>query len=135
MVNYDYGVDLHSDFQFENGDLILCEYDNNLAQAIGNRLNTDLDELDIFYEDYGSILTSFLGWKRTTETLSLIKLELMKCLSNEPRLNNFDINLEYTEKGALKITVNVLDNGVKAYNYILNNDYVEYIEEDEEEDL
>lgn len=131
LVNYEYGVDLHSDLRFENGDLVLCSYDNNLAQAVCNRLNTDLDELDIFYDDYGSVLNSFLGWKKTADTLSLIRLELMKCLSNEPRLNNFDIDLEYGEKGELKIRLTVYDNSVQSYNFILNNDYVEYVENEE----
>ena len=53
-INYDYGVDINSHFNFKDGDIQLAEYDNNIAQAIMNRLNTFQDSLDLFYYDYGS---------------------------------------------------------------------------------
>ena len=59
-VAYECGVDIDSSFQFRDGDLLLSEYDENLVQAVINRLNTNLEELDLFYEDYGSIFTKIL---------------------------------------------------------------------------
>ena len=47
---YELGVDIRSDFTFENGDLKLSKYEENLVQAICNRLTTNLDELELFYE-------------------------------------------------------------------------------------
>ena len=52
------GTDLNSNWQFKDGDLQLVENNNNLVQSILNRLNCDYDSLDLFYYDYGSVLSS-----------------------------------------------------------------------------
>ena len=39
-VAYECGVDIDSSFQFHDGDLLLAEYDENLVQAVINKLNT-----------------------------------------------------------------------------------------------
>lgn len=102
-ILYDLGVDIHSSFTFQNGDLLLSNYNDNLAQAVTNRLNTELNELDWFYNDYGSILQSFLGWKANDNTLGFIKSEITKVLNDEPRLTSFDIEVGYTSNGAVRI--------------------------------
>ena len=73
---YELGIDLSSSFTFHDGDLILSSYDDNLVQAVTNRIQTDLNELDLFYEDYGSILNSFFGWKANEYTIVLMKTEI-----------------------------------------------------------
>ena len=84
-VAYECGVDINSSFQFRNNDMVLCEYENNLVQAIVNKLNTNVDELDLFYEEYGSILSTFLGWKAKQETIHYMQTEVSAVLSKEPR--------------------------------------------------
>ena len=122
-VVYDFGVEVNSDWTFIDGDLKLVSYDDNLSQAIRNRLNTNLDELSLFYEDYGSVLSGFLGWKSDEETLSFIKLEVDNCLENDSRLVNFNSEVNYKGNGVLEITINVNYQGiVKEFNYILNKD-------------
>ena len=122
-VVYDFAIEVHSDWEFIDGDLKLVSYDENLCQAIRNRLNTNLDELYLFYEDYGSVLSGFLGWKSNEETLSFIKLEVDNCLKNDSRLFNFNSEVTYNGKGVLEIKISVNYQGiVKDFNYILNND-------------
>lgn len=107
-ILYDLGVDLDSSFEFQDGDLKLSRYNNNLAQAVVNRLNTRLDELDLFYEDYGSVLRSFFGWKGNDITIDLVKTELNTALKNEDRLENYSSNISYNGEGKLviKLTLN-----------------------------
>lgn len=124
MVNYSYGVDIDSSFTFKDGDLVLSEYEDNLVQAIANRLNTHLDELNYFYINYGSLILDYLGWRKTEDTLKIIELELEECLKNEPRIGDYNIELEFMENGLLNIYVR-LDNG-EVLNFNVNNDGVQY---------
>ena len=134
-VAYECGVDIDSSFQFRDGDLLLSEYDENLVQAVINRLNTNLEELDLFYEDYGSIFTSFLGWRTTDETKEYMKTEIATVLRKEPRLSSFDINLEYTDIGTLKINLDLYttDGSILESNLVLGADGIVEVETTEDE--
>lgn len=127
MTIYDYGVDINSDLNFTNGDIALCEYEDNICQAVANRLRTIQDSLDLFYVDYGSFLTYFFGWRKTNETLNFIKLEIENVLRKDPRINNFTIDLEYIKEGVL-INIVLTDFGEVNLNLVLNNEGVEVIE-------
>ena len=134
-VLYECGVDIDSSFTFQDGDLVLSEYENNIVQAVTNRLNTDLDELDLFYEDYGSILTGFLGWK-ASDALEYIQAEIDNVLLQEPRLIRHDSNVEYTETGVIRINLTLYTSsniGIEA-NLVLTKDGVVEIEIDENEE-
>lgn len=104
-ILYECGVDIDSSFTFKDGDIQLSKYDENLVQAVINRLKTNLNELDIFYEEYGSILTNFFGWKATEKTLDYMTTEISVALSNESRLNDFEIEIEYLQNGKIKINL------------------------------
>lgn len=134
-VAYECGVDIDSSFQFRDGDLLLSEYDENLVQAVINRLNTNLEELDLFYEDYGSIFTSFLGWRTTDETKEYMKTEIATVLRKEPRLSSFDINLEYTDIGTLKINLDLYttDGSILESNLVLGAEGIVEVETTEDE--
>lgn len=122
-VHYEYGVDINSSCSFKDGDLDLSRYDENLGQAIANRLNTELDELDVLYDGYGSVLSSFLGWRRNDETLRLVKLEIDNCLSNDPRLSDFKTEVSFNDSGALVIEISIYPY-TTSYNFILTNEGV-----------
>ena len=100
---YNMGVDIDSSFTFTDGDLKLCRYKDNLVQAIVNRLNTSFDSMDLFYEDYGSIFTQFLGWKANETTLSFIKVEIENVLGEEDRLDRFDVTVKYNGEGKVQV--------------------------------
>lgn len=110
-VIYDYGVDIDNSWTFSDGDLKLTKYEENLSQAICNRLNTGLDELYLFYYNYGSILKSFLGWKANEETLEFVKLEVDNCLRDDPRINSFTSEVVYDGDGHLSINLKVVYDG------------------------
>ena len=130
MVLYDYGVDLKSSFTFKDGDLELVDGDDNISQAISNRLNTITDSLDLFYEDYGSLFLGFLGWKRNDETLRFMKIELDKALSDDPRIDSFTSELSYTDTGAVRIDISLNGFENTELNLILDGTSVSVVEEE-----
>lgn len=130
MVLYDYGVDLKSSFTFKDGDIEIVDGDDNISQAISNRLNTITDSLDLFYEDYGSLFLGFLGWKRNDETLRFMKIELDKCLTDDPRIDSFTSELSYTDTGAVRIDISLNGFENTELNLILDGTSVSVVEEE-----
>ena len=102
------GVDLNNNWDFKDGDLVLVENKDNLIQSILNRLNCNYDSLDLFYYEYGTVLTNFLGWKHNDETLEFIRLEIEDTLNQEPRLNNFTVDVSYNSIGRVLIELYVV---------------------------
>ena len=132
-VAYELGVDLNSTLTFSNGDINLTTYEDNLIQGVMNRLNTDLDELDLFYDEYGSILTRFLGWKANDETLGFIEAEIENTLENEPRLESSDATCTYNGEGQVMIQLNLypITGDMVDTNMVLTTTGVVEIETDE----
>lgn len=132
---YELGIDVKSSFTFHDGDIQLVEYDENLVQSILNQLNTDLDELDLFYEDYGSVMLSFLGWKANEETLTLIQAELDTLLQSEERLDSWESEIKYTGNGKIQIDLRLHPNPEYTIEttFIVSDEGVVEGEEEEEE--
>lgn len=130
LVVYEYGVDIDRSFSFIDGDLRLVEYNENIVQAMYNRLNTDLDELDLFYEDYGSVLLGFCGWRRVNETLQYIKLEVDNCLKKDPRLSFFNSEVKFNELGEVVISITLYP-AVLNVNFVLNDEGLNIINDEE----
>ena len=132
-VAYELGIDLNSNLSFSNGDLNLIQYEDNLIQGVMNRLNTELDELDLFYVGYGSILTRFLGWKANDETLSFIEAEIENTLENEPRLSSSDATCNYNGNGQVLIDLKLYSiyGEVIDTNMVLTNTGIVEMETDE----
>ena len=129
MTIYSYGVDLKSSFEFVEGDLKLSEYENNIGQAIGNRLNTIEGSLNLFYREYGSFFTTFLGWRKTDDTLRFMKVELDNTLKKDPRINNFTTELSFNDEGNVMVNIILLDFVERVdLNYVLNENGVVLME-------
>ena len=125
-----FGTDISKEWVFnEHGDLTLVNNKDNVAQAISNRLQTQLNELDLFYAGYGSFLTQFLGWKRNDSTLEFMRLEIETRLAGDPRLTGYSVNLEYGEENNVEIHISlVLDDGEEyTGNFVLNNNGVDIV--------
>lgn len=120
----EYGVDICRDWTFQDGDIKPISNLDNLNQAILNRLNTIQDELDSFYDDYGSFLQSFLGWKKNEETLTFIKTELDNVIAKDPRITFFESEVTFDENGRVKIELVISDYGDFSLNYILDGEGV-----------
>ena len=101
------GTDINSSWTFKDGDLVLIENDENIAQSLANRLNNPLESMDLFYDEYGSYISSFLGWKQSEETLSFMKMEIEKAISQDPRFIETEVNLQYTGKGKVVGEINL----------------------------
>ena len=118
-----YGTDINSEWTLtEHGDLKTINGTDNLAQAITNRLSCQLNNLQLYYNQYGSLLTGFLGWKRNERTLEFIRIELGNRLEQETRIQSYEIGLQYNEQGEVEINLNLtLKNGEDMdLNLVLN---------------
>ena len=84
--------------------------DENVTQSIINRLNTRYEELNWIYGDYGCNYRDYLGLKNNNTTLEFIKNSIKQALSEEPRIEDYDLNLSYAGNGVINVILNV--NGV-----------------------
>ena len=100
------GTDFNRNYQFVDGDLKLITDKENLTQSILNRLACPLDSLNLFYADYGSVLSKYFGWKKNETTLKFMEIDLKSCLDQDPRINDYEVQLSYIEKG-IKIDLNL----------------------------
>ena len=125
-VIVEYGTDISSKWDFSDGDINIVSNKENIAQVIKNRLNTVTGSLDLFYEDYGSVLLSFLGWRRVDTTLEFIKVEVNSCISKDPRISNFETEVSFDEDGSVKINIFIYYNGIENFelNLVLDEDGV-----------
>lgn len=127
---YDYGTDIHNSWTFnDKGDLNLSENENNIAQAVMNRLTTNLDELPLYYAEYGSLLRNYMGEKKTEETLQFISIEVESRLILDPRINDIDVETSLTKKGVrLNLHIYYNENEELEMNIILDGETMEVIE-------
>lgn len=129
------GMDVNSAWIFHDGDLVLVSDKENLIQAVVNRLNTLVDSMDDYYYNYGSAISRFLGWRKNEITLKFIKLEVENTLKQDPRLQDFDLDLFYGEKGIVNIHLSTVisEDEVFDMNMVLSDDgSVTIVEEDVE---
>ena len=136
----DLGTDIDRQWTFnEQMDIKLTENEDNLTQAIINRLNCFYDRLGFMYEDYGSFLHSYLGWIVEDETLEFIRLEIETTLEQDPRIIDPDITVEYVGDGEISIllTIELTEEDDLELNLLLSNEGVTIVETEDnvEEDL
>ena len=130
----EFGTDIKNTWTFtDQGDLELVSNDDNIIQAILNRLNTRLDELDLYYDEYGSLLQNLLGYPSNEETLEFIRIEIETSLQNEPRLTDFEVTVTKQDKDKININLAIWYNGEELeYNLVINGDQIEDTTEDDE---
>lgn len=132
----EFGTDIKNTWTFtDQGDLELVTNDENIIQAILNRLNTRLDELDLYYDEYGSLLQNLLGYPSNEETLEFIRIEIETSLQNEPRLTDFEVTVTKQDKDKINIDLAIWYNGEELeYNLVINGDQIEDTTEDTDEE-
>jgi len=101
----EFGTDIHRSWTFTDGDLLLTSDEYNVAQAIQNRISTNLDELELYYPEYGSLLRTYLGEKRTAANLEFINIEIRSRLESEPRVYDVEVESEYTDDGGISVKI------------------------------
>lgn len=105
MSIYGLGMDIRSDWSFNaEGDLELISNEENIIQAIINRLNTRIGVMDLYYSNYGGDLHSFMGEVFDETLLKFMKIEVESTLKQDPRLQGVIVELIYDE-GQVKINI------------------------------
>lgn len=87
---YELGVDIHSDWEFHDGDLKLIRYGENMGQAVVNRLKCYLGAMSIFYTDYGSEIIHYLGEMNNETTWEYIRIEIETRVLQDPRVTDVE---------------------------------------------
>ena len=120
----DIGVDINSEWSLnENGDLSLVRDEDNLSQAIINRLSCYQPSLEVYYTQYGGFLSEYFGRKQTDETLKFMKIELDTILSQEERISSFTSTLSYNGNGSVRVDLDMIVNDVDVeLNLVLSRD-------------
>ena len=100
----DFGTDLN--WNGSETELTTVTGDENIIQSITNRLNTNYDELNWIYNNYGCNYKQFLGDRATDTTLEFIKNSIKQSLDEEERINGYDLELSYMD-GKINIILNI----------------------------
>ena len=119
------GTDFESSWAFDNGDLKLVSNEENLVQSICNRLTSPEDSFDLYYGNYGSVLEQFLGWRRRQETLDFMKIEVSNCLNQDPRIQDYNVDLSFEDKSVrIDLKLNYGEDSDLSLSLVLNNEGV-----------
>lgn len=112
-------------WSFENQDLVVLEDKDNILQAILNRLNTDTDELDYLYDNYGCDLKQFLGLPTNDTTLEMVKNLITDTLKQDERLELVDLELSYKDANTLNILLScTFNDNTLELDLVLNEEGV-----------
>lgn len=100
----DFGTDLN--WNGSETELTTVTGDENILQSIKNRLNTDYEELNWVYNNYGCNYRQFLGSMATDTALEFIKNSIKQSLDEEERIDGYDLELSYMD-GKINIILNI----------------------------
>ena len=95
----EFGIDIDRAWDFNDGDLVLVKDENNVSQAVVNRLTCFQPNFTVYYENYGGSLMEHLGSRKDEESLKFIQIELDSILEQEERILEYESNLSYTDTG------------------------------------
>jgi len=105
------GVDIllnNGDFQVNQaGDLSWTAGLDNLEQALVHRIRTVIGAL-IWHPEYGTIIQNLISKPNTDVLRSIISIELLRTLSEEPRIeriNNLEVKELYTDTIVISLEI------------------------------
>jgi len=124
MINL--GTDVVSNWSFTDGDLNIVAGTGNLAQAIQNRLNTYLDDLNIFYSSYGSTIFDELGELNHPTIHEYIKIEIEYRLIRDNRIKDVVCTVEKisSESVECSLDLTLVDETDVSLGLIINADNI-----------
>lgn len=120
-----FGRDIKNNWNFINGDLETVSDKLNLAQAIINRLNTDLGFYDWCYNQYGGNLSNVFGMKNNSNTLEYLRIEIESTVQQDPRIRVVNANCSKEDSKTVGVELNVLTIGsdeIVTINLIIQDD-------------
>lgn len=81
--------------------------DDNLSQAVTNRLNTTYEELDWVYGDYGCNFRDYLGMKNDETSLEFIKNSIKQSLEEDDRIGDFEVDVTFVGDGVVNVVCDI----------------------------
>ena len=121
---YDLGVDIKSDWSFKDGDVILTSYDENMGQAVVNRLKCLLGAMSLFYVDYGSDIIKYLGELNKQSTWEYIRIEIESRVIKDPRVSEVSCLVQCLNTHVVEVHLDLLfyDGSTSQENLVINGD-------------
>ena len=134
MTLEEFGTDIS--WELSNNDVATVSDEKNLLQAIANRLNTNFDELDWVYENYGCNFQDFLGYKKNDTTFEFVKNSITESLEHEPRVTLLNLELSYQNDDQLNIVLELAyeEDEVIEASLVLGNEGVLEVEDSDDEE-
>ena len=120
-----YGVDISNELSFVDGDIELVGGEENLRQAITNRLNTDWDFYQDFYALYGGRLSEHFGDFNIPTIHEYLKIEVESILSQEPRIKDVECIVNKTDKENVSFKLNyavIGEDETQTLNLVIGSD-------------
>ena len=75
------------------GDLVLVKYEDNVTQAVYNRLTCTMGALDWVYNKNGSYIKEYIGTPNTPSRRESLRAECKRRLNRDPRLKDADVEI------------------------------------------
>lgn len=108
------------DFSLSNGDMNTVVDDENMITALTRRLNTYYESS--MYDEYGSVLETMLGMRKSEVNLQIICQEIEHCIMQDVRVNTVSVDGEYLPDGMrFSILVNYEDNEEIRFDYEIDD--------------
>lgn len=116
------GVDVNRQWQQWNGDLVLIDGTDNVAQALFNRLTCRYNDMAYFYLNYGSRIREWMGRANYQQNLDGLANEVQLRVLEDPRVS--DCEVECTKYDSynviIKIHTIINENQTFVSNFVLN---------------
>lgn len=122
-----YGIDIKSDFNFNNGDLELVDGIDNLGQAIINRLNTYKGFYDCFYTNYGGDLSKIYGMQNNTNALEYLRIEIESILRQDHRIKEITCECTKEDPQIVNVELDILPinkDEIVTLNFVIKDNLI-----------
>lgn len=108
MIFEQLGTDVRSDWSFNSdGDINLVTGEDNLAQALVNRLRADVTTF-IFYDRYGGNLFEHFGDMNNSNIHEYIRIEIESICRQDPRVKQIEATVNKIDSETVSVSLNLL---------------------------
>lgn len=116
------GVDVNRQWQQWGGDLVLVEGEDNVYQALFNRLTCRYGDMAYFYSDYGSKIYDWLCTPSYQQNLDLLAEEVSHRVLEDPRISRCEVYITKINPYLVNIEVDCTILGSSEFNgnFVLN---------------
>ena len=104
----DYGTDINDNWIFKDGDITTISGEDNLRQALRNRIITPEGHFQWCYNDYGSDLQEIIGEYNTARLGDYALISIQYSLLKDPRVNEIGEAQYSRDENGLNIYITVI---------------------------